>query len=187
MAVNIQDMEALIDGCLHNDRQSQRMLYDCFAPSMLGVCARYTNSKEDAEDVLIEGFLTVFKEMPNFRREGSLTSWIRAIMVNKAVSVYRANRKFLLNDPIDENNGPQNLSSDDDEVLYTRLEAQQVIKLMEKMPMDWRVIFNMRVVDGCSFKEISEYIDRNENTVRVYFQRARLWLQREIQEEESKL
>ncbi len=180
-------MEALIDGCLNNDRQSQRRLFDCFASSMLGVCSRYTSSREEAEDVLMEGFLIVFKELPNFRREGSLNSWIRAIMVKKAVSAYRANRKFLLNDSIDMANEPQNFSSDSDEGLYTKLEAQQVVKLMEKMPADWRVIFNMKVVDGYSFKEISELIGRNESTARVYCQRARTWLQQKIQEEESKL
>lgn len=182
---DIQDIDEIVSGCLQNDRKSQHRLYEAFASSMLGLCMRYTRSKQEAEDIMIEGFVHVFKKLRTFRQECSLESWIRTIMINAALDAYRSNKKHLLDISIEESTtaAPSNASHEN---IVTRLEVKQILELMDEMPEDQRIIFNLFAIEGYPFKDIAQMLDRNENTVRVYFQRARLWLQKRIQVEEHK-
>lgn len=182
----MQHMDEIIAGCIQNDRKSQHELYKNFAPTMLGVCRRYTSSKEEAEDIMIEGFLNVFKRIGSFRHDCSLSSWIRAIMVNAAIDHYRSNKKHQLDDCLDEATLQTGHFTHTGEEIITKLEAKQIMLLLNEMPDDFRVIFNLRVIEEYSFKEIAEELSRNENTIRVYFQRARTWLQQRIQVQEKR-
>src|SRR6476646_6666444 len=80
------DYRKLVKDCLKDNAVAQRQLYDAFAEPMLGVCYRYTKSMSDAEDVLQEGFIKVFKNLHQFKSEGELGAWIRRIMVNTAIN-----------------------------------------------------------------------------------------------------
>lgn len=137
---------------------------------------RYANSKEEAEDVMMDGFMGVFKNISTYRGESSLDSWIRSIMVKTAISHFRAEKKHLMNDSLDDKEDSLMPISEREESIVTRLEAKQVLEIVAKMPEDLRVIFNLRLVEEYSFKEIAEELEKNENTVRVYYQRARKWL-----------
>ena len=180
MATTIQEIEELIAGCQNNNRDAQRRLYEKFASTMLGVCMRYANSKEEAEDVMMDGFMGVFKNIATYRGESSLDSWIRSIMVKTAISHYRAEKKHLMNDSLDDKEDSLMPISEREESIVTRLEAKQVLEIVAKMPEDLRVIFNLRLVEEYSFKEIAEELEKNENTVRVYYQRARQWIKNSI-------
>lgn len=180
MATTIQEIEELIAGCQNNNRDAQRRLYEKFAPTMLGVCMRYANSKEEAEDVMMDGFMGVFKNISTYRGESSLDSWIRSIMVKTAISHFRAEKKHLMNDSLDDKEDSLMPISEREESIVTRLEAKQVLEIVAKMPEDLRVIFNLRLVEEYSFKEIAEELEKNENTVRVYYQRARQWIKNSI-------
>lgn len=180
MATTIQEIEELIAGCQNNNRDAQRRLYEKFASTMLGVCMRYANSKEEAEDVMMDGFMGVFKNISTYRGESSLDSWIRSIMVKTAISHYRAEKKHLMNDSLDDKEDSLMPISEREESIVTRLEAKQVLEIVAKMPEDLRVIFNLRLVEEYSFKEIAEELEKNENTVRVYYQRARQWIKNSI-------
>ena len=147
-----------------------------FAPAMLGVCMRYVGSREKAEDVMMDGFMGVFKNLSSYRKESSLESWIRSIMVKTAISYFRAEKRYLMNDSLDDKEDFQLPVSEREESIVTRLEAKQVLEIVAKMPEDLRVIFNLRLVEEYGFKEIAEELGKNENTVRVYYQRARKWL-----------
>ena len=76
----------LIKDCVKGKATAQKELYDLFAESMLAVCYRYTKSLADAEDVLQDGFIKVFRNLANYREEGELGAWIRRIMVNTAIN-----------------------------------------------------------------------------------------------------
>lgn len=180
MATTIQEIEELIAGCQNNNRDAQRRLYEKFASTMLGVCMRYANSKEEAEDVMMDGFMGVFKNISTYRGESSLDSWIRSIMVKTAISHFREEKKHLMNDSLDDKEDSLMPISEREESIVTRLEAKQVLEIVAKMPEDLRVIFNLRLVEEYSFKEIAEELEKNENTVRVYYQRARKWIKKSI-------
>ncbi len=87
------DYYRLVKDCLKEKPAAQRQLYDHFAGSMLAVCYRYTKSMADAEDVLQEGFVKVFKNLNQFRNEGELGGWIRRIMVTTALNFLKKNKR----------------------------------------------------------------------------------------------
>ena len=166
----------LIDGCLRNDRKSQQALYDLFAPKMLAVCMYYATTKHEAEDIMIEGFMQVFTHLEKYLGQGSLEHWIRQIMVNKAISNFRNNNKRYGYAIIDE----QVEIADETANIETHLTAQEILKLMQKMPEIQRMVFSLRALEEYSFKEIGQELNITENTARVYFMRAKNWITEEI-------
>src|SRR6266496_5230293 len=79
----------LIKGCLADERRMQEELYRRFSPRMYGVCLRYAGNVEEAEDILQEGFIKVYKKLNSYRGEGSFEGWIRRIFVNTAIEHFR--------------------------------------------------------------------------------------------------
>jgi len=175
-----QDLDDIVEGCLKNDRQSQQVLFETFSPKMLAVCMRFASSKEEAEDMMIEGFVGVFKQLQNFKKESSLETWIHAIMVHSAIDFYRSQKKFRLHDELDAHEEAYDLPIHDD--IVTKLQAQQILALMQQMPDELRIILSLHVIEGYALTEIAEQLDKNVNTVRVYFMRARRWLTDRIQD-----
>lgn len=170
----------LIEGCLKNDRKSQQQLYDRFASKMLALCMRYTHSQEEAEDIMIESFMKVFSSLQYYRCESSLEGWIRKIMINTAITHFRKNEKM------------QNCSFDD--VSYEAADARilspeekfaekDLLKLIQKMPAGYQVIFNLFAIEGYSHKEIAEQLSITESTSKSQFFRARKWLMERIKNE----
>jgi RNA polymerase sigma-70 factor (ECF subfamily) len=136
---------------------------------MLGVCYRYTKSMEDAEDVLQEGFVRVFKNLQSFKGEGELGAWIRRIMVNTALSflkkheVYRtelAIKEEYLH-PISDSNPEINLNSKD------------LLQLVRQLPAGYQAIFNLYAVEGYNHVEIGKMLGISEGTSRSQYMRAR--------------
>lgn len=187
VAATERDITELIDGCLRNDRQAQHRLYDMFAPAMFGVCLRYCTSHEEAEDAMMEGFLCVFQQLKEYRNEGSLRNWVRAIMVKKAIDSFRKNRNILKTDRIEAVPEPAAEGYASETAIITRLEGKEILALVRQLPEEWGIIFNLRSIEGYSFKEIAAMLDRNENTVRVYYQRARARLIEDIKTREQHL
>lgn len=162
----------LIDGCLQNDRKSQQLLYDTFAPKMLAVCMRYANTQHEAEDIMVEGFMQVFTHLDKYLGQGSLEHWIRQIMVNKALSNFRTHNKRYGYDIIDT----EVEIADETSNIETHLTAKEILKLLQEMPELQKMVFNLRVFEEYSFKEIGEELNLSENTARVYFMRAKNWI-----------
>lgn len=170
----------LIEGCLRNDRKSQKQLYDLYSPKMLGVCFRYTNSREEAEDAMVEGFTNVFTHMGSYRGECSLENWIRKIMVNSSLIHLRQKQKY------------QNISFEDitieeqDQSIVKpeeKFAADDLMKLIQTMPDGYKVVFNLFAVEGYSHKEIAEQLNISESTSKSQFFRARKWLMERIKDE----
>lgn len=147
---------------------------------MLGLCRRYSNSKEEAEDVMMEGFMLIFTTLNTFRKDCSLETWMYRIMVNVAIDHYRKNKKYVMNDSIDNITELDLQGYDNADQIVSKLDAKDLIIIIEQMPEDLRVIFNLHVLEGFSLKEIAERLDKNENTIRVYFRRARLWILKRV-------
>ncbi len=172
------DYKDLIDGCQQNDRKSQQKLYDSFAPKMLAVCMRYATTKHEAEDIMIEGFMQVFAHIGEFRESCSLEFWIRQIMVNKAISNYRSNHKRYGYDTIND----EVVVADENINIEAKLTGQQIIDIIQQMPETMKLVFNLRIFEEYSFKEIEQETDIPESTARVYFLRARKWITEQIKD-----
>ena len=180
MRVLDSELESVINGCLKNNRLSQRKLYDKYASKMFAVCRRYANTEAEAEDMLMEGFMQVFKSIGTYKGDSTFYTWIRSVMVNAAISHYRSIRKFR--------NEVLEFNLEDEEYMYeeekitTSMDAQKVLELMQKMPEPLRVVFNLRAVDGYSFAEIAKELGTKEESMRVTFMRARKWMLAELGE-----
>lgn len=165
----------LVEGCLRGDRTAQRELYNRFAPRMYGVCLRYAANTEEAEDVLQEGFIKVFKKIASFRREGSFEGWVRRIFVNTAIEQYR--KKVYLQ-PITEH------EEDTVEGKYLSvldsLAERDIIGLVQKLSPGYRTVFNMYVVEGYSHKQIAEQLGISEGTSKSQLSRAKQILQEAV-------
>jgi RNA polymerase sigma factor (sigma-70 family) len=166
------DDETLIKECVKGNPKAQRMLFDKFAPKMMTVCLRYVKDTFEAEDVLQEGFIKLFNKISEYKMEGSLEGWVRRIMVNTALDSIRKNKKFQLDSVIDdiEFKLTDSISATDE------LQAEDLMKIIQKMPDGYRMVFNMFAIEGYSHKEIGEMLGISENTSKSQFSRAKSYL-----------
>ena len=173
-------LKSIIDGCLENNRVSQRQLYERYASRMFAVCRRYANSDEEAEDMLMEGFMKVFKSLETYRGDSPFYPWIRSVMVNAAVSHYRSIRKFRKE--LNESDLYEPIEAVEEEAVTTAMDARAVIEKLQQMPETLRVVFNLRALEGHSFDRIAKMLGKNGSAVRVAYMRARNWILHELGE-----
>ncbi|MBD0279806.1 MAG: RNA polymerase sigma factor [Bacteroidota bacterium] len=150
----------------------QYELYQRFAPKMYGICLRYAGSAEEAEDILQEGFIKVFKKIESYRGEGSFEGWIRRIFVNTAIEQFRR-RNYL--QPITERE--ENTVEGKYLSVLDNLAEKDIIGLVQQLSPGYRTVFNMYVVEGYTHKEIAEALGISEGTSKSQLSRAKLILQ----------
>jgi RNA polymerase sigma factor (sigma-70 family) len=162
----------LIVGCLNGSRRMQQELYNRFSPRMYAVCLRYAGNTEEAEDILQEGFVKVFKKLDSFRSEGSFEGWIRRIFVNTAIEHFRRKRYLMPVTEKEENTiEGKYLSVLDD------LAARDIMALVQELSPGYRTVFNMYVVEGYTHKEIADMLGISEGTSKSQLSRAKVILQ----------
>ncbi|HXB94347.1 MAG TPA: RNA polymerase sigma factor [Puia sp.] len=163
------DHHQLVRDCLRGDRAAQKQLYEQFAAGMLGVCYRYTKSLVDAEDVLQEGFIMVFKNLHQFTFAGELGGWIRRIMVNTAINYLKKNSRYQA-DLLFTEGVLHPVSDDDPEVT---LSTKELAELIRQLPPGYQTIFNLHAVEGYTHVEIGKILGIKEGTSRSQYARAR--------------
>lgn len=150
----------LIEGCAAGDRASQFRLYQMFGPAMLGVCLRYSKNKEDAEEILQEAFLRVFKYLHQFQGIGSLEGWIRKIMIHSSLDRYK--KKSRLPKTVNLYEGRNEMANEID--ITGELHRKDLLELIQKLPNYCRMVFNLYVFEGYKHKEIAEMLQISEGT-----------------------
>jgi RNA polymerase sigma factor (sigma-70 family) len=164
--------EQLIKECLSGNVIAQKELYERFSRKMMGVCMRYSDSYEEAQDVLQDGFVKVFEKLGTFRGNGSFEGWVRKIFVNTALDAYRRNKQNRESQDIEDVG--YSLASPDDTA--SDLNVQELLKLLQKIPAGYRMVFNLYAIEGYSHKEIAEQMNISESTSKSQFSRARAYL-----------
>ena len=149
----------LIDKCIAQDSESQKFLYDKFSDKMYTVCLRYATDRDHAKDLLQDGFIRVFKSLPKFQYKGSFEGWVRRIFVNCSIENYRRNKKGKYFQELT----PQTERHVSPDVLQS-LRMEVLLKLISDLPVGYRTVFNMYVIDGYSHKEISAELEITEST-----------------------
>ncbi len=172
----MEQLKELIEGCINGDRQAQNALYNYLVPKMFGVCLRYSQTREEAEDVLQEGFIKVFEYMHQYRHSGPFEAWVRRIMVNTALQKYRSKRHMhavvSLNDAVIEMPG-------NDEII-ARLGTKELLRIIQQLPPAYRTIFNLYVFEGLKHREIAELLGISEGTSKSNLSDARAILQKAV-------
>ena len=157
---------------MENDRRMQEQLYNRFAAKMYGVCLRYAGNADDAQDILQDGFVKVFRKLDSFRREGSFEGWIRRIFVNTAIEHFR--RKSYLQ-PVTERE--ENTIESKTLSALDGMSEKDILKLVQELSPGYRTVFNLYVVEGYTHKEIAAMLDITEGTSKSQLSRAKVILQ----------
>jgi len=179
MADIIKDIEfeELLSNCLQNDRNAQYKLYERYSRKVFGVCMRYAKNHTDAEDILQEGFIKVFKYLKDYSGKGSFEGWIRRIMVTTALNYYK--KKNLFNKDIDPESSYIALPSSN-EALST-MTHNELLVIIRKLPIGYRTVFNLNTIEGYSHKEISKIMNISVNTSKSQLSRAKNSLRNQLE------
>src|SRR6185503_4009758 len=161
--------QQLVKNCLKGKREAQHLLYEQHAEYMLGVCYRYTKSMSDAEDVLQEGFIKVFKNLHQYKSDGELGAWIRRIMVNTAINFLKQQSRTRVDLSFSETN-LHPVATDNPEV---SMSVKELAELIRQLPTGYQTIFNLHAVEGYTHVEIGELLGIHEGTSRSQYARAR--------------
>lgn len=175
--------EELVQGCIRQDRRAQRALYGRFSSRMLAVCMRYAKDRDEAQDLLQEGFITVFSKISTFNSAGSLEGWMRRIFVNTALMRLRKGDVLRGAADVDE---PVARSVSSEEDILSGIGGQDIMRMIAQMPEGFRTVFNMNVIEGYSHQEISRELGISEGTSRSQLSRARIWLQERLLERRNR-
>ena len=171
----------LIESCIKGDRKAQKVLYDHLAPRMFPLCIRYVGDRELAEDILQDGFITLFTRLDSYKGDGSFEGWARKIFVTTALMNLRKKDVLKMSDDLEAARGMKSEVS----TQIQNIGYKDLMKLVAQLPPGFRTVFNMYAVEGFSHKEIGEMLGINETTSRTQFSRARAWLQGKIKEIEN--
>lgn len=165
--------EALLKGCLNNDPVAQRELYNKYSAKMLAVCYRYAHNREDAEDMLQEGFIKVFLQVHTFENRGAFEGWIRRIIVHTCINILKKNKKF--NESVDIIHA--NSIQVREESVSSIVQAKQVVECIRLLPIGYRTVLNLYAVEGYSHREIAGMLEIEESTSRSQYTRAKTMLE----------
>jgi len=165
--------EVLLQGCIKNDATAQQELYQRYSPKMLSVCYRYAKTREDAEDMLQEGFIKVFSQINKFEKRGSLEGWILRIIVHTCINHLKKNKKF--NDNVDLAHAGNLVIRED--YIPSIIQAKQIVETIRTLPVGYRTVLNLYAIEGYSHKEIGQLLDIEESTSRSQYTRAKTMLE----------
>jgi RNA polymerase sigma factor (sigma-70 family) len=171
----------LIEGCINNKQEAQKKLFSLFAGKMMSVCLRYANNEEQAQDILQDGFVRVFKNIHQYRFEGSFEGWLRRVFVTVAIRQVSKQKMFFSDTDITDK---KEYSSDPD--VLSKISADEIHKLIRNMPDGYRTIFNLNVIEGYSHEEIAVMLGIRPTTSRGQLLKARKHLQALIEKKTEK-
>lgn len=165
--------DAILQGCLKNNQAAQKALYEKYSAKMLSVCYRYAHNREDAEDMLQEGFIKVFAQIHTFQNRGAFEGWIRRIMIHTCINNLKKNKRF--NESVDLIHATSIQVRE--ESIPSIIQAKQVIECIRILPIGYRTVLNLYAIEGFSHREIGEMLDVEESTSRSQYTRAKAMLE----------
>jgi RNA polymerase sigma factor (sigma-70 family) len=165
--------EAILKGCLQNEAAAQRELYNRYSPKMLSVCYRFAHNREDAEDMLQEGFIKIFSQMHTFGNRGAFEGWVRRIIVHTCINILKKNKKFNESVDIIHATGAQVR----EESVPSIVQAKQIVECIRMLPIGYRTVLNLYAIEGYSHREIGIMLDIEESTSRSQYTRAKAMLE----------
>lgn len=163
-----QDEQTFIAACSANERWAQETLYKSFFASMRPICRRYANNDQDAQDILHEGFIKVFRHIGKYQAGTSLESWIKRIMINTSIDYYRRETRRRTED-IDT---VYDMSSHSPDAI-SRLSTEEIMQALQQLTAAYRSVFNLYVIEGYPHKEVANILGITESTSRSNLVKAR--------------
>jgi len=169
----------LIQGCIKKDRRSQKALYDRYSAVMYAISIRYTHQRDNAMDVLQDGFIKVFSKIEDYKGTGSFEGWMKKIFIYTAINYYHKLKnlsEYFPDHDISEVNYTESVD------IISKMSEKELLKLISEMPDGYRMVFNLYVIEGYDHEEISKMMGINAGTSRSQLMKARKYLQQRMKE-----
>jgi RNA polymerase sigma-70 factor (ECF subfamily) len=172
----------LINGCIKLDKACQRHLYEQFYGKMMAVCMRYAKNRDEASDILNEGFMKVYTNLKTFASNGSFEGWIRRIIVNTAIDYLRKNRHeyLIVNTVYASESGMSKTQEIEDDDIFRNISQEDIIKAIQSLSPAYRTVFNLYVIEEFTHKEIAEKLDISEGTSKSNLSKAKYNLKKNL-------
>ncbi|MGD1945321.1 MAG: RNA polymerase sigma factor [Croceivirga sp.] len=164
----------LVKRAVGGNHQAQQTIYDKFATKMLGVCRQYIRDLHYAEDVMVNGFVKVFKGLHSFEHKGSFEGWIRRIMVRESISYLRKRQFVVYDDEVLNAHQVQMVAE------TTSMDAEHIQALIDTLPEGYKMVFVLYAVEGYKHNEIAELLGISEGTSKSQLFKARKLLQENL-------
>lgn len=165
----------LIAALRRGESRAHKVAYERFSGRMLGVCMRYCANRDDAEEVMLDGFMRVFEKIDQFRENGSFEGWIRRVMVTESLMFLRRNKQWRQEIPIEEASvEPDYVWAD------SAIHENDLLRMVNQLPDGYRTVFNLYAIEGYSHAEIADLLGISEGTSKSQLSRARAILQATI-------
>jgi len=181
---DIDKVKQLVGDCIKGDRNSQQKFYQMFYGKMLSVCMRYSENREEAKDILHDGFIKVFGNLKSFSFNGSIEGWVKRIITNTAIDSVRKKKNFLVEFE-DNRNYDKRIDDFEENVEYeqlVQLKVEIVMQLIQKLSPMYKMVFNLYVFEELSHKEIAEELNINIGTSKSNYAKAKRNLVRFFEE-----
>jgi RNA polymerase sigma factor (sigma-70 family) len=170
--------KSIITKCIKGDRKAQETLYNFYSSKMKGVCLRYARSSFEAEDLFQDAFVKIFKNLQNYKGEGSFDGWIRRIVVNTSIDYYK--KRMTQGDTV--NYDDINESDIDSKIeLVNDIDYETLLKLLNELPNGYRMVLNLYAIEGYTHKEIAEILEVSESTSKSQLIKARRYFKALLQ------
>lgn len=173
----LDNVKEVVKECIAGNRSTQNNFYEYYAPKMMGVCLRYAKSRNEAKEILQEGFIKVFTCLHQYKFKGSLEGWIKTIMINCALQLIRSRNTLYSITSIEETNIPFICA----DVLMDSIDVKHLLQLVQHLPTMYKLVFNLYVFEGFKHKEIAGMLHISEGTSKSNLHDARIILQKKLQ------
>lgn len=171
----------MVQKCQKGERQAQNQLFVQYRRMLFGVCLRYASSRAEAEDILQESFIKIYGDLYQYRPTGPLGAWMRKVTVNVALQHLRKKKNLF---PVIDLQQVEDTYEPNDE-LFAEDRAKAVLKMVQKLPEGYRLVFNLYLIEGLTHPEIAEYLDISVNTSKSQLSRAKTMLRKMLEKNVS--
>ena len=167
----------IIKGCQKGDRKAQNLLFEKYQGVLFGICLRYASNEMEAEDMLQEGMITIYKNLYKYQPTGSFEGWLKKVMVNSCLRELKKKHKHF-EVPLSETH--QSLEAEE-ETVDNPITEQHLLQCIHQLPIGYRTVFNLYVLEGYNHEEIGQYLGISPNTSKSQFSRAKKMLRTMIE------
>jgi RNA polymerase sigma factor (sigma-70 family) len=166
------DDNVLLENCLLNKEWAQKELYDLYSSQLFAICCRYATDHYEAKDILQEGFIRIFTHLKQYNGTGSLIGWMKKVVVNTSLNYIKKHKKEILK-PLDFSN--ESIAGNIDSTT-SYIDEKEIIKAFMQLSYNYRIILGLHIIEGYSYKEISQILGLEETACRTRVHRAKLQL-----------
>jgi len=172
-----QEEKKLLSGCRKGDKRAQYQFYEQFKKLVFSVCMRYAKDVPEAEDIMQDAFVVLYRDLYQYRPLSALGAWVRRVSVN--VALMHVRKKRMIFSDVEMHTLADKVEGDDD--IMGILNAKEIMKMIQLLPDGYRVVFNLYVVEGYSHKEIAEQLKVSVNTSKSQLSRAKRYLKKMLE------